>query len=190
MTPQLSIAPELALRVLRPFEAGTLHSLVQKNRDHLREWLPWLDASRSLMDSRRFLENSYMGFLRGGGFSFRIRLNGGLVGVVGFHGFDRMNRVTSLGYWLAEPVCGKGLMRLCVAHAIDYAFTEQEMHRVFIRCATGNERSRRVAVSLGMVHEGTQRQAEWLYDRFVDLDVYSILSEEWDSSILDRLRID
>lgn len=179
MNSTLSISPELFLRVLRPYEAGALFSLVQKNRSHLRQWLPWVDATRSPVDSRRFLEMSYMGSLRGSGFSLGIRFHGSLIGVVGFHDFDRMNRVTSLGYWLSEEFCGQGIMRRSVAACAEYAFNERGMNRLYIRCAVGNERSRRIPLALGFQFEGIQRQAEWLHDHFVDLEVYSMLAPEW-----------
>lgn len=145
----------------------------------MREWLPWIDATRGPADSRRFLEISYTGFLRGAGFSFGIRFHGALVGVIGFHGFDRPNRVTSLGYWQAKDVCGQGIMRRSVAACIEYAVEKQGMHRICIRCARGNERSRRIVHALGFHFEGVQREAEWLYDHFVDLEMYSLLSSEW-----------
>ncbi|MGC9452323.1 MAG: GNAT family N-acetyltransferase [Oceanipulchritudo sp.] len=179
MKPFISICPDLSLRVLRPNEAGMLFSLVEENRNHLREWLPWVDATRSPVDTRKFLEMSYSGFLRGAGFNYGIRFCGGLVGVIGFHGFDRVNRVTSLGYWLSVDHCGQGIMRQSVAACVEFAFHVQEMNRLYVRCATGNQRSRRIPEALGFVHEGTQRQAEWLYDHFVDLEVYSVLASEW-----------
>jgi len=183
MEPIISISRDLVLRVLRPSEAGALFSLIQKNRDHLREWLPWVDATRSPVDTRKFLEISYGGFLHGAGFNFGIRHHGGLVGLVGFHGFDMANRITSLGYWLSEDACGKGIMRESVAGCVQYAFTDRDMNRLYVRCATNNFRSKRIPESLGFTHEGTQREAEWLYDHFVDLDVYSILAAERDDSI-------
>lgn len=183
MDPILTISSDFFLRVLRPCEAGALFSLIQENRSHLREWLPWVDATRNPVDSCRFLELSYAGYLRGAGYNFGIRHNGGLVGVIGFHGFDRANRTTSVGYWLSKPMCGKGIMRQSVAACIQYAFEKQGMNRLYIRCATGNQRSRRIAEALGFTHEGTQREAEWLYNHFVDLEVYSILASEWSGSV-------
>ncbi|NDV62031.1 GNAT family N-acetyltransferase [Puniceicoccales bacterium CK1056] len=183
MDPIISISHDLVLKVLRPCEAGVLFSLVQKNRAHLREWLPWVDSTRSPVDTRKFLEMSYGGFLHGAGFNFGIRHHGGLVGLVGFHGFDMANRITSLGYWLSEDACGKGIMREAVAGCVQYAFSDRGMNRVYVRCATNNFRSKRIPESLGFTHEGTQREAEWLYDHFVDLDVYSVLAAEWDGSI-------
>jgi ribosomal-protein-serine acetyltransferase len=161
--------------------------LVDRNRQHLREWLPWVDATRSPADTRNFIEQSYLQFQQGTAINYGIRVDGNLAGVVGFHGFDRIHRVTSLGYWLAEDHCGQGIMLKCVAHCIDAAFREEKMNRLYIRCAVKNARSRQIPIKLGLSHEGIQRQAEFLYDHFVDLDIYSVLAEEWDSSLLGRL---
>ena len=175
------------MKVLRPQDAAVLFMLVDRNREHLREWLPWVDATRSPADTRRFIEMGYAQYQKGAAINYGIRVNGSLAGVVGFHGFDRMHRVTSLGYWLAREYCGQGIMRKCVAHCIDAAFRVEDMNRLYIRCAVENARSRQIPINLGLTHEGTQRQAEFLYDHFVDLDVYSVLAEEWDSDLLGRL---
>jgi ribosomal-protein-serine acetyltransferase len=143
-----------------------------------------VDATRSVNDSKQFLELNYAGFLNNGGFNFGIHYEGYLVGVIGFHGFDRVNRVTSLGYWLTKEACGQGIMRQCAASCTNYAFKFQNMNRIYIRCAVGNERSKNIPKALGYTLEGTQRQAEWLYDHFVDLEVYSLLASEWDESLL------
>lgn len=184
LKPLISISPDLSLRVLRPYEAETLYMLVHSNREHLRRWLPWLDSTRSPSDTRKSLEANYAGFLKHDGFNFGIRHKGSLVGTVGFHGFDRVNRVTSLGYWLAEDACGQGIMRQSVEACMRFAFLDQQMNRIYIRCATGNESSKRIPKSLGYTYEGTQREAEWLYDHFVDLEVYSMLVTEWRNSVL------
>lgn len=183
----LPVSPELSLVVLRPQEAGALFSLIHRNREHLREWLPWLDGTRTPADTRRFLELSYAGFQRGEGFSYGLRFEGRLAGVIGFHGFDPLHRVTSIGYWLSADQCGKGLMRQAVRACLGYAFEKRGMNRLTIRCATGNARSRAIPESLGFTHEGTQRQAEWLYDHFVDLEVFSLLAAEWRRSVFGLL---
>lgn len=179
MDPLLPISQDLFLKVLRPYEASTLFALVDLNRPHLRQWLPWVDSTRSPEDTRRFLEASWAGFEQGCGYNYGIRAQGKLVGVIGFHGFDRVNRVTSLGYWLSASSCGRGIMRQSVSACTTYAFRKQEMNRLYVRIATGNARSRRIPQALGFHQEGTQRQAEWLYDHFVDLEIYSILAAEW-----------
>jgi ribosomal-protein-serine acetyltransferase len=62
---------------------------------------------------------------------------------------------------------------------VDYAFAELKLNRVEIRCATGNHKSRAIPERLGFKLEGTVRQAEWLYDHFVDHALYGMLASEW-----------
>jgi ribosomal-protein-serine acetyltransferase len=59
------------------------------------------------------------------------------------------------------------------------AFENYPLHRIEIRCATGNHKSCAIPKRLGFTYEGRLRQAEWLYDHFVDLEVFSILAPEW-----------
>ncbi len=62
---------------------------------------------------------------------------------------------------------------------VNHAFRELGLNRVGIACATENHRSRAIPERLGFRQEGVQRQAEWLYDRFVDRALYAMLASEW-----------
>ena len=179
MDPILTISRELSLRAVKPHEANILFALIDNNRAHLRAWLPWVDATVNPFDTHKYLEASHAAAEKGASINLGIRNKGELIGVVGFHGFDRLNRVTSLGYWLATEHCGKGIMRAAVSRCVDFAFKEEGMNRLYIRCAVENHRSQRIPQSLGFIYEGTQRQAEWLYTKYVDLQVYSTLASEW-----------
>lgn len=60
-----------------------------------------------------------------------------------------------------------------------YAFHELNLNRVDIRAAVENKKSRSIPERLGFVNEGRLRQAEWLYDRYVDCIIYGMLAEDW-----------
>ena len=62
---------------------------------------------------------------------------------------------------------------------VDYAFRELKLNRVEVRCAEENSKSRAIPERLGFVKEGIIREAEWIYDHYVDDVVYGILSREW-----------
>ena len=62
---------------------------------------------------------------------------------------------------------------------VDHAFEEFGLNRVSIACATENKRSCAIPERLSFQREGIQRQAEWLYDHFVDHVVYATLASEW-----------
>jgi len=53
------------------------------------------------------------------------------------------------------------------------------MHRVEIRCGTGNHRSCAVPERLGFTREGVLREAQWVSGRWVDLVVWGMLEQEW-----------
>jgi len=42
-----------------------------------------------------------------------------------------------------------------------------------------NTRSRAIAERLGFRLEGVHRDAEWLYDHFVDLACYAMVARDW-----------
>jgi ribosomal-protein-serine acetyltransferase len=50
---------------------------------------------------------------------------------------------------------------------------------VEVRAAPGNRRSRAIPERLGFRQEGILRDAEWLYDHYVDLVVYAMLADDW-----------
>jgi ribosomal-protein-serine acetyltransferase len=92
---------------------------------------------------------------------------------------DWPNRSTAIGYWLAEPLQGRGIMTAACRAMVANAFGDLGLNRVEIRCATTNARSRVIPMRLGFGLEGVCRQVEWLYDHFVDHEIWAMLAEHW-----------
>jgi len=178
---RLGIDDETELCLLKERHAEELFVLMNQNRKYLREWLPWLDTNKSLDDTEEFIKGSLEQFANNSGFQSGIWFRGRLAGVIGYHKIDWVNRATSIGYWLGASFQGKGLMTNACRVLVDYAFNEFGLNRVEIRCAVENKKSRAIPERLGFKQEGVIRQAEWLYDRFVDHVVYGMLAGEWQS---------
>jgi ribosomal-protein-serine acetyltransferase len=178
----------LELRQIGEDDAEDLTALIDRNRAHLRKWLPWLENSRTIEDTARFIGRSLEQAADENGLTFGIIARGKLVGVIGQHYLDYQNRKTELGYWLDQRRQGQGIVTAATACVTDYAFRVQDCHRVILHCAFGNAKSRAVAERLGFVHEGILREAEWLYDHYVDLVVYSMLRSDWRFRLPDRLQ--
>lgn len=123
----------LGVRPLVTEDAPELHALIEANRDHLAEWLPWA-RGQTIEGTERFLAEAEEQFARDDGFQAKIEPEGEIVGVVGFHSIDWVNRNTSLGYWLAADAQGRGTMTVVVSALLDHAFYEWELHRVEIHC--------------------------------------------------------
>ena len=167
------------LRLLEERHAEELSNLTDRNRERLRVWLPWVDSSRTVEDRKNFIRGALKQFAQNNGFQAGIWHEGRLAGVVGHLGIDWENRSTSLGYWLGEEFQGQGLVTTACRALVDHAFKELGLNRVSIACATENRKSCAIPERLGFRREGVQRQAEWLYDHFVDHMVYAALASEW-----------
>jgi ribosomal-protein-serine acetyltransferase len=174
-----ALAPELELRLLEDSDAEELYALVEANREHLAPWLPWA-AAQTLADTRAFLALTRRQLAENNGFQCAIVESGRIVGTIGFHRVDWVNRATSLGYWLAEDAQGKGTMTMAARALVDWAFQGWGLHRVEIRAAVQNARSRAVITRLGFREEGLLRQVERVGGgRYLDHVVYSVLDSEW-----------
>ena len=105
-------------------------------------------------------------------------MDGRLAGCVGLHGIDRSHLSTAIGYWIAGEFEGRGLMTRAVRVLVEHAFGDLGLHRVEIRCAVGNARSRAIPERLGFRQEGILRGAERAAGRHLDIAVYGRLATD------------
>lgn len=171
-------ALEIELRPVEESDAEELSDLVEANRDHLARWLPWA-AAQTPARTAEFVRHARRQQAREDGFQAAIRVDGEIVGVVGFHSIDRQNASTTIGYWLAARHQGRGLMTAAVERLVTLAFEDWRLHRVELRAAPDNVRSRAIAERLGFRREGLLRAAERFGEEFRDLVVYAVLADEW-----------
>ena len=179
MTFRRTVAPGIELKQFEMQEAEVIFAVADRNRRHLREWLPWVDHTHSPEDVRQFLSRVQAQFESNQGPNAGIWIDGSLAGNVGCHPIDWANRGTSLGYWIDASRQGKGVITRCCAVLLDHLFDELGLHRVEIRCGTGNARSCAIPERLGFTREGVAKEAEWVNDRWVDLVVWRMLEHDW-----------
>lgn len=166
----MRIGDRSELRPLREVDADELFRLTDTNRARLREWLPWVDRTRAVGDTLAFIRS-------GGEETWAICRDGRIAGTIGLS-HDALNEAGRIGYWIGAEFEGQGLVTRAVRAVCDRAFAAG-LHRIEIRCAPGNRRSRRIPERLGFSEEGRLREAEKLPDRYVDLVVYGVLASEW-----------
>jgi len=172
------VSPDTELRQLQLHDAPQLFALIDRNRAHLRRWLPWVDAIRGIEDEEAFVRRSLGRFAENGAFDCGIFLHGKIVGGIGLHLIDHTNRKAAIGYWLDEAHQGKGLMTQSCRAVVNHLFSDLKLNRAILYCGMENARSRAVAERLGFKLEGIHRQAEWLYDHFIDLACYAMLASD------------
>jgi ribosomal-protein-serine acetyltransferase len=167
---------------LHQLEAGhaqELFEVTDRNRIYLREWLPWVDGTRSVSDTERFIEVSLREYERGKGIQYGIFRRGKIAGCIGLHEIDWDHRHAAIGYWLSRDHQGLGIMTECCRMLIGHAFHEWRLHRVEIRAAVANARSRAIPERLGFTAEGVLRQVVRVNGCYLDHVVYGLLKDEW-----------
>ena len=178
------IDEDVALKLIELKDAERVFELTNNSRAYLREWLPWLDFTTKLDDTKGFINICLKGYFENKSMNTVILFKGEIVGVAGFNEINWSNKTGYIGYWLGEEYQGNGIMTKVARALVDYAFKELNLNKVEIRVATENRKSRGIPEKLGFVKEGSIRQAEWLYDHYVDHVVYGMLTEEWDEACL------
>jgi ribosomal-protein-serine acetyltransferase len=171
--------PGTVLDPVRLEDVPELYAVIEQNRKYLREWLPWVTAGYDIEQARRFVADRLVDHERRTALMCVIRHRGAIAGAIGLHTIDGVNRATSIGYWLDEGHSGRGIMTRACRAVVTAAFREYGLHRVEIRCATGNERSCAIPRRLGFVEEAILREAGFLWDRWVDLRLFSVLEQDW-----------
>jgi RimJ/RimL family protein N-acetyltransferase len=108
-----------------------------------------------------------------------LRSDGCMIGGIGLRLF-LPHQNAELGYWLGVPYWKKGYATEAAREMLHYGFENLRLHRIFATHFTHNPASGRILAKLGMRHEGCQRQHIHKWDRFVDLELYGILRQEWE----------
>jgi|SRR5579871_4557976 len=178
-----SLGNGVELRLLEERHAPAAFGAIERNREYLRKWLPWVDTSRTLDDTRRFIRTSLKQFAKNEGFAAGIWQGADYIGTIGFHKVDWLNRKVELGYWIAEAFQGRGIMTSACNAVIEHAFQEWALNRVEIHCAVENTKSCAIPKRLGFRLEGTLREAQLVSGRALDIKVFGLLAREWKTEL-------
>jgi [ribosomal protein S5]-alanine N-acetyltransferase len=107
-----------------------------------------------------------------------LRSSNRLIGGIGLR-VNEPHSNAELGYWLGVPYWGQGYATEAAREMLRYGFQQLGLHRIFASHFEGNTASGRILQKLGMRHEGCQRQHIRKWNRFLDLELYGLLRDEW-----------
>lgn len=103
---------------------------------------------------------------------FAIRnTNGELMGGIGYHGkniFDAVKHKDEIGYWLAKPYRGNGLMQLALNRMIDHGKNVRLLTRIEAPVCAGNIASEKTLLNCGFQREGVMKNAYKKNGVFID----------------------
>jgi RimJ/RimL family protein N-acetyltransferase len=131
-------------------------------------------------DAETFLAKANEDFRTGRSVSFAISISPGreLCGAVGLNIADAHKRA-ELGYWIGVPFWGRGYATEAASAVVAFGFESLRLRRIFAHHFSGNIASQRVLEKIGMRHEGCFRQHIRKWDRYIDVENYGLLAEEF-----------
>ncbi|AXK33841.1 N-acetyltransferase [Streptomyces armeniacus] len=175
----LPLTDTAELRPLEPWQAEEFAESIDSARAHLSPWLPWPALITDVGSARRWLRDYADKQARDEGRIYGIWADGRLVGGLVFRTFDVASGVCEIGAWTVPEGEGRGLVHRGARELIDWAFRVRGMSRVEWRTVTANVRSTAAARRLGMTRDGTLRQVHAQDGRRHDVEVWSLLADEW-----------
>lgn len=105
---------------------------------------------------------------------FAIDLNGQAIGGIGIHPQqDIMCKNAELGYWLAQPFWGQGIVPEAVNQICNWAFNAYDITRIFARPFGRNIASQKVLEKTGFILEATLKQTIFKNGKFEDELIYA-----------------
>ena len=179
LSPFIRIDDNIALHLARTELAGPVFELIDQQRDYLRQWLPWVDVTRSAADTQAFLLESMHHNSQGTRLTTFITVGDQLAGSLGVVHFNKDHRKCEIGYWLREDFQGRGIMTRACAAFVNHLFRSKDLNRIEILAASGNEKSRAIPLRLGFHSEGVLRQSLLLRGRYLDVELFALLRTDW-----------
>lgn len=164
------------LRSLEPEDAEAVFAVIDANRERLRRWFPWVAPTVSAADTREFIERSQISETDVEAVGIWVKSE--YVGNMGMR-IDPLSNYGEIGYWIAESFEGRGLVTKGCRALIGHGLHELGLHRIEIKAAPDNVRSRAVADRLGFTQEAQLREAGLAAGGYHDLVVYGLLEHEW-----------
>jgi ribosomal-protein-serine acetyltransferase len=168
--------------ILRPFaeaDAAALYKLVDDNRQHLRQWLSWVDTTTSVDSAHSFIQHSLADIRAQKSLALGIFYHQQLIGGIGMHNWNHEVKSAEIGYWLAAPWQGKGLLTQSASGLIEYLFHQLQLNRIELRFHPNNKKSAAVAERLHFKVEGLLRDAHLCNGILHDMVVAGLLHREW-----------
>lgn len=175
----IRVNDNIRLEAIKVSMASVIFETIDRDRNFLRKWLPFVDSTFRIADTELYLKSIIKQKKPKKEEIYSIWFKEEFAGLIGFKDTDWANSKTELGYWISQKMQGKGIVTLSAKELVKYAFRRMNMNRVQIKVGIGNVKSASVPKRLNFQFEGVEREGELHNNTFIDLEVYSLLKKEW-----------
>ena len=170
----LIVDDELQLMPVAAEHIDPLYQLVDENREYLARWLPFPPLIKSSDDIAAFVEKSIDGWRKQEMIVCLILYRTQPAGIISFNKIHKSLTKAEIGYWLAAPLQGRGIITRACERMIRFGFDDLQLGKIEIRAASGNRASCAVCERLGCKLEGVISHSENLHGEILDHAVYAL----------------
>ena len=143
----------------------------RKILDNLRDGLPFPYTEEDAGDFIRAMRSAD----RDAVFAFAVTVDDTAVGSISVFRQENVHRLTGeLGYYLAVPYWGRGIMTDAVRQICDYVFRNSDLIRIFAEPFAANAASCRVLEKAGFRFEGVLKQNAVKNGQILDMKMYAL----------------
>lgn len=162
-------------------DAELIYKLIDESRENLRQWLTWVDISKSPIFTENYLIQNSLSDIYCGRSIFEIFLDNNFCGMIDLHNGSKELKSVDIGYWVGEKYQGRNIATDACKLLINLVFNTYEIETIFIRCAEGNLKSRSIPQKLSFELCSTTSEI-LIRDKSYKLFVYSLTKSKWTSS--------
>lgn len=174
--------------ILRPWHMEDVEDLFKYAKDPdiglSAGWKPHKDVEESM----EVIENVFM---KPGVYAIVYKETNEVIGSIGLHAGSKKSRglgadenQAEIGYWLAKPYWGRGLIPEAAKELVEFGFLELGLNRIWIAYFDGNHKSKRVAEKLGFTYSHFAENVEVEALGETKKEHYMVLNrEEFDEAI-------
>ncbi len=177
--------------LLRPLQSADCNNLLLFALEEPEIWKYSLVPVAGEANLKKYIETTLQARKEGKEYAFIVydKRTQEYAGSTRFYDIQLTNRVLQLGYtWYGKKFQGSGLNKHCKYLLLQFAFEQLGMVRVEFRADNNNHRSIAAMKSIGCTVEGVLRSnVPKLDGTRRDSIVLSILREEWDTIVKDKL---
>lgn len=170
--------PRLLIRRLSLHDAADIY---EYSRDPLVAKHVLWDAQTSIGEARSYIRYMIRKYHSGDCASWGIVLKetGHVVGTIGFIWIQTDNSAAEVGYSLKRSLWNRGYMTEALQAVLKYGFDRLHLNRIEAQHECENPASGAVMRKCGMRHEGTLRQRLYNKGRYVDVELYAVLRQDY-----------
>lgn len=167
--------------ILRRMELRDAHDIYDYGRDYeVARHVLW-SAYRSVAEAKLYIRYMMRKYRMGEPASWCIELKdtGRVIGTIGYMWHQEEHNSAEVGYSLARDMWNQGIMTEALKRVLKYSFEDLHIHRIEAQHEVDNPASGVVMKKCGFQHEGRLRGRLLNKGRYVDVDLYSILREDY-----------